>query len=137
MCIKKLIKPFNKQFPRFFDRLAQSKVNLNKPFDCLTQSEKERVDIMEIKNLTNAIRAYEKLSSSVPAKKDREKAPVKANTDKVDFDFSGALAAAKANVASAANGEASADRVRELQAQYEGENCPVSSDCIANAILGL
>lgn len=102
------------------------------------RSEKERVDIMEIKNLrANAIRSYEKLAASAPVKKDTEKAPVKANTDKVDFDFSSALAAAKANVASSADADANIERIRELQAKYEGENCPVSSDCIANAILGM
>lgn len=91
---------------------------------------------MEIKNLrANAIRSYEKLAAVAPAKKDTEKNPVKANTDKVDFDFTGALAAAKANVASSADADANIMRIAELQAQYEGENCPVSSESIANAIL--
>ncbi len=93
---------------------------------------------MEIKNLrANAIRSYEKLASNVPVKKDTEKSAVKANTDKVDFDFSSALAAAKANVASAADAEANTARISELQAQYAGENCPVPSDSIANAILSM
>lgn len=93
---------------------------------------------MEIKNLrANAIRSYEKLAASVPAKKDTEKVHVKANTDKVDFDFSGALAAAKANVASSADADANIERIAELQAKYEGESCPISSENIANAILGL
>lgn len=93
---------------------------------------------MEIKNLrANAIRSYEKLASSAPVKKDTEKTSVKHNTDKVDFDFAGALAAAKANVAASADAEANIERISQLQAQYEGENCPVSSDSIANAILGV
>lgn len=93
---------------------------------------------MEIKNLrANAIRSYEKLSSAVPVKKETGKSTAKANTDKVDFDFSSALAAAKANVASAADADANTERIRELQAQYAGENCPVPSDNIANAILGM
>lgn len=93
---------------------------------------------MEIKNLrANAIRSYEKLAASAPVKKDAERASVKSNTDKVDFDFSSALAAAKANVASSADAEANIERISQLQAQYEGDSCPVSSDCIANAILGV
>lgn len=93
---------------------------------------------MEIKNLrANVIRSYEKLANAVPAKKDTEKSVVKANTDKVDFDFSSALAAAKANVASAADAEANAARISELQAQYAGENCPVPSESIATAILSM
>ena len=82
---------------------------------------------MEIKNLrANAIRSYEKLAAAAPA-----------NTDKVDFDFSSALAAAKANVASSADADANTKRIAELQAQYEGEYCPVSSESIANAVLGI
>ncbi len=93
---------------------------------------------MEIKNLrANAIRSYEKLVAAVPVKRDTEKAPAKTNTDKVDFDFAGALAAAKSNVASRADADANIQCIAELQAQYEGENCPVSSESIANAILGL
>lgn len=112
----------------------KSKPNLS----AALQSETERVDIMEIKNLrANAIRSYEKLAAAAPAKKDTEKAQVKSNTDKVDFDFSSALAAAKANVASSADADANIKRIAELQAQYEGECCPVSSESIANAVLGI
>lgn len=93
---------------------------------------------MEIKNLrANAIRSYEKLSQAAPVKKEIEKPIGKSNTDKVEFDFSAALAAAKANVASSADSDANIQRIKELQAQYEGENCPVSSDAIANAILSM
>ncbi|MDE6578903.1 MAG: hypothetical protein K2K41_00005 [Ruminiclostridium sp.] len=93
---------------------------------------------MEIKNLrANAIRSYEKLANAVPAKKDTGKSAVKANTDKVDFDFSSALAAAKANVASAADAEANTARINELQAQYAGDSCPIPSESIATAILSM
>ena len=91
---------------------------------------------MEIKNLraNNAIRTYEKLSSQVNAKKSGTKAS--SNTDKVDFDFASSLAAAKANAASSIDAEANADKIQALRAQYQGENCPVSSETIAKAILG-
>lgn len=87
---------------------------------------------MEIKRV-NAIRSYERVTVSAPAKKD---APKAANTDKVDFDFAGALAAAKANAASGADAEANVSKIQELQAQYQGDSCPVSSELIARAILG-
>ena len=96
----------------------------------------ERVDIMEIKNLraNNAIRTYEKLTSQVNPKKAGAKAA--ANTDKVDFDFASSLAAAKANAASSVDADANAAKIKELQAQYAGETCPVSSEAIAKAIIG-
>lgn len=91
---------------------------------------------MEIKNLrANAIRTYEMAASTVSVKKDAEK--TRSNTDKVDFDFKSALAAAKANAASRIDAEANAGRIRELQAMYEGETCPVSSEDVAKAILGI
>ena len=97
----------------------------------------ERVDIMEIKNLrtNNAIRSYEKLTPPVSPKKSGGKAA--SNTDKVDFDFASSLAAAKANAASSIDAEANTGRIEALQAQYQGETCPVSSEAIAKAILGL
>ncbi len=90
---------------------------------------------MEIKNLrANAIRSYEMAVSSVPVKKE-ENASTRSNTDKVDFDFKSALAAAKANAASRIDAEVNAGRIQELQAEYAGESCPVSSEDIAKAIL--
>ncbi|MCH5200050.1 MAG: hypothetical protein J1F60_03735 [Oscillospiraceae bacterium] len=91
---------------------------------------------MEIKNLraNNAIRTYEKLSSSLNPKKSGEKSA--SNTDKVDFDFMSSIAAAKANAASSIDAEANAAKIAALQAQYQGESCPVSSEDIAKAIVG-
>lgn len=92
---------------------------------------------MEIKNLrpnAGAIRSYEKFASVSAGKKEKSKAS--ANTDKVDFDFAGALAAAKANTASSIDAEANAERIQQLQAQYSGDNCPVSSEIIAMSVLG-
>jgi len=97
----------------------------------------ERVDIMEIKNLrpnANVIRSYEKFAGVSANKKKIEKAPV--NTDKVDFDFASALAAAKANTAASIDAEANAAKIEQLQAAYSGDNCPVSSEIIAMAVLG-
>ena len=91
---------------------------------------------MEIKNLrANAIRSYEMAASTVPVKK--ETGNTRSNTDKVDFDFKSALAAAKADAAGRIDAEASAGRIGELQAAYAGENCPASSEDIAKAILGI
>lgn len=91
---------------------------------------------MEIKNLraNNAIRTYEKLTSQLNTKKSGAKAA--SNTDKVDFDFASSLAAAKANAASSIDAGANAEKIKELQAKYAGENCPVSSEAIAKAIIG-
>lgn len=89
-----------------------------------------------IKNLsagTNAIRSYEKFAAAA-GKKTAEKAP--ANTDKVDFDFSSALAAAKANTVAGIESGAGAERIEQLKAAYSGDNCPISSDIIAMAVLG-
>lgn len=91
---------------------------------------------MEIKNLrTNAgaIRSYEKVANALPKK---ETGKPRANTDKVDFDFGSALAAAKANTASSIEAEANTARIEQLQAQYSGDSCPVSAEIIAQAILG-
>ena len=92
---------------------------------------------MEIKNLraNNAIRTYEKLSTPVNSKKSGAKAA--SNTDKVDFDFASSLAAAKANAASSVDAETNAEKIEALQAEYQGETCPVSSEAIARAILGI
>ncbi len=92
---------------------------------------------MEIKNLrpnAGAIRSYEKFAGVSAGKKTAEKPPV--NTDKVDFDFAGALAAAKANTASAIETEANTTRIEQLRAAYSGDNCPVSPEIIAMAVLG-
>lgn len=97
----------------------------------------ERVDIMEIKNLranVSAIRSYEKFASVSTEKKEKGKAP--ANTDKVDFDFAGALAAAKANTAAGIDAEANTEKIEQLRNAYSGDSCPVSSEIIAKAILG-
>lgn len=90
---------------------------------------------MEIKNIrTNALRSYEKISS-LSAKKTSETGK-SVNTDKVDFDFASSLAAAKANAASSVDAQTNTDRIRQLQAQYTGETCPVASEAVAKAILG-
>ena len=92
---------------------------------------------MEIKNLraNSVIRSYEKLSPPAAHKKSGEKSA--SNTDKVDFDFASCLAAAKANAASSVDAEANTSRIEALRAQYQGEECPVSSEAIARAILGI
>ena len=91
---------------------------------------------MEINNLhLNSIRAYKKLGKPVSAKKSEASAKSKTNTDKVEFNFGRSLAAAQANAASRANAPASEERLAALAQKYAGDNCPVSADAAAAAII--
>lgn len=90
---------------------------------------------MEINKLQgNAISAYKKISAGTSA---ASKAQTKklANTDKVEFDFSESLNAAKANVASSVDAEVNTARIEELQKLYQGDNCPVTAQEVAGKIL--
>lgn len=92
---------------------------------------------MEINNLhLNSISAYKKLNKPAAAKK-KSDASVKggANTDKVEFDSSRSLAAAQANAASRANAPASEERLAALAEKYAGDNCPVSAEAVASAMI--
>lgn len=90
---------------------------------------------MEIKNLrtsTGAIRAYEKVAAGAkPAAK-----PKSENVDKIDFDFTGSLGAAKADAVSCAEAEANTARIERLAADYAGDSCPTSAAETAAAIIG-
>lgn len=91
---------------------------------------------MEINNLQfGPISAYKKLSKPVSAKKTDSSAKGKANTDKVEFNFGRSLAAAQANAAARANAPASEERLAALAEKYAGDNCPVSAEAVAAAII--
>lgn len=90
---------------------------------------------MEIKNFqVSSINAYKKLTKSTAVKKN-DSVIKEANTDKVEFDFGRYLDTAKADAASKADPAASEDRLAALAQQYSGDNCPVSADALASAIL--
>lgn len=91
---------------------------------------------MEISNLhLNSISAYKKLNKPSAAKKSDSSAKGKVNTDKVEFDSSRALAAAQANAAARANAPASEERLAALAEKYAGDNCPVSAEAVASAMI--
>lgn len=91
---------------------------------------------MEIKNLqTSMINAYKKTARvSAPKKSDSaQKSAV--NTDRVEFDFGRYLEMAKADAAAKADSAVSAERLATLKEAYSGDNCPVSAEETAAAIL--
>lgn len=91
---------------------------------------------MEISNLhLNSISAYKKLSKPAAAKKISSAAKSEANTDKVEFNFGRSLAAAQTNAALRANAPASEERLAALAEKYAGDNCPVSAEAVASAII--
>lgn len=91
---------------------------------------------MEIKNLqNNAVRAYANISRKTSSET-KENKEIRQNTDKIEFDFTGSIGAAKVNIASSVEAEANTARIEELQKQYAGDNCPVNADAIATALIG-
>lgn len=91
---------------------------------------------MEIKNLqSNMINAYKNVvKTGAPAKKNAS--PAAAKTDKVEIDFGRYLGAAKADAAGRIDVNAGADRIEQLSQKYAGDNCPVSAEDVAAAVLG-
>lgn len=93
---------------------------------------------MEINNLhLNSIGAYKRMNkSSAPKKSASSSAKASlGNTDKIEFNFGRSLAAAQANAASRANAPASEERLAALAEKYAGDNCPVSAEAVASAML--
>lgn len=90
--------------------------------------------VMEINNLQSSIiNAYKKVSE-VTHSGGKASSVKRQNTDKVEFDFSRSIGAAKANIASRLDAETNTSRIEELQKAYAGDNCPVSGENIAEAI---
>ncbi|MBR5090257.1 MAG: hypothetical protein IK093_12585 [Ruminiclostridium sp.] len=91
---------------------------------------------MEINNLQlNSISAYKRLNKPSASKKSEASAKGKVNTDKVEFDFGRSLAAAQTNAALRANAPASEERLAALAEKYAGDNCPVSAEAVASAMI--
>lgn len=90
---------------------------------------------MEINNLQSSmISAYKKVSKTTSLSGKTESVQ-RVNTDKVEFDFSRSIAAARANAASSIDAEANTSRLEQLQKLYADENCPVSSEETAGAVI--
>ena len=90
---------------------------------------------MEINNLQNSIISAYKKVSKVTSSGGKTGSVKRQNTDKVEFDFSRSIGAAKANMASLLDAETNTSRIEELQKAYAGDNCPVSGKDIAEAIV--
>lgn len=91
---------------------------------------------MEIRNLQSSmISAYKKTAANTAPKKTQAAAKAE-KTDRVEFDFGRYLDAAKAETVSAADTSASPARLAALAEKYGGDNCPVSAEDVAAAILG-
>lgn len=92
---------------------------------------------MEIRNLQNSmINAYKKTANSVsPKAKKAQTAAKEEKTDRIEFDFGRYLETAKSEAASSADAPASSARLAALAEKYSGDNCPVSAEDVAAAIL--
>lgn len=91
---------------------------------------------MEINNLqSNMISAYKKATPTGGTVK-KETAAAAAKTDKVEFDFGRYLGAAKTDAASRVGADARAARIEQLTKDYADDNCPVSAENVAAAIIG-
>lgn len=99
-------------------------------------AQKELNKFMEIRNLQSSmINAYKKTAAGVSPKKTQTAAKTE-KTDRVEFDFGRYLETAKTEAASAADASASPARLAALAEKYSGDNCPVSAEDVAAAILG-
>ncbi len=91
---------------------------------------------MEIKNLqTSMINAYKKTAGVGTPKKSESSSRATIKTDRVEFDFGRYLETAKADAAAKADPAVSADRIASLKEAYSGDNCPVSAEALASAML--
>lgn len=91
---------------------------------------------MEIKNLqTGMISAYKKTVSAGAPKKSDTASKAKVNTDRVEFDFGRYLEIAKSDAAAKADPVLNQERLAALKESYSGDNCPVSSEEAATAIM--
>jgi anti-sigma28 factor (negative regulator of flagellin synthesis) len=90
---------------------------------------------MEINKVNRgAINAYNAIKSTKSA--DSAKKSVGGTFDSVEIDFSQSVNSAKASVASRLAAQANIEKIKQLQAQYSGDNCPVSAGETAKAVVG-
>ena len=91
---------------------------------------------MEINNVQlGPISAYKKLTKTPSAKKNSSASKGGVNTDKVDFNFGRSLAAAQSAAAARTSAPASEERLAALAEKYAGDNCPVSAEAVAQAMI--
>jgi hypothetical protein len=89
---------------------------------------------------SNAINAYKSIKhtkaadSAISEKSSGAKA---GSYDSVEIDFSRLMESAKAGLVSKLTVGVDAAQIRELREKYGGEDCPVSANEIANAILSM
>ena len=81
------------------------------------------------------ISAYKKLTKPSSAKRHSSVYGSRANTDKVDFNFGRSLAAAQSAAAARTGAPASEERLAALAEKYAGDNCPVSAEAVAQAMI--
>jgi hypothetical protein len=97
---------------------------------------------MEIKNLnitSKMLNAYKNAPGANAKGKGKPSEAGKAggdNFDKIEFNFGRAAEVAKFDIASALAAEANIARIEQLQASYEGASLPVTSEQIAETIVG-
>ncbi|MCL2634419.1 MAG: hypothetical protein FWD34_07910 [Oscillospiraceae bacterium] len=94
---------------------------------------------MEINKINrNVLNTYKNISSAKPSEK--KDGGAKPNVDKIEIDFERDFAklanAAKSNIAGRLDAEANLARIQQLQKDYEGDNCPVSVEAVAESIKG-
>ena len=85
-------------------------------------------------NAINSYKAIKKTSVAEATESSEVEKKPSGNFDTVEFDFSQSIKSAKVNIASALAAEANIAKIKMLQAQYAGGNCPVSTEQIAQAI---
>ncbi|MBQ9383880.1 MAG: hypothetical protein IJT87_06550 [Ruminiclostridium sp.] len=91
---------------------------------------------MEINNLQlNSISAYKKVTRTSSVKKNSSSLKSSVNTDKVEFNFGRSLAAAQTAAAMRTSAPVSEERLAALAEKYAGDNCPVSAEAVAEAII--
>jgi len=89
---------------------------------------------MEINKInSNAINAYKAIKRAKASESEKKSG---GRFDSVEFDFSRTINSAKANIASRLDAEANAAKIKQLQAEYANDDCPVSAEKIAQAISG-
>jgi hypothetical protein len=95
---------------------------------------------MEIKNLNNRmINAYKSVGNAAPKNKSASAGSGKVggdNFDKIEFDFGRSTQVAKNDITAAVAADAGAARIEQLQTAYQGNNLPVTSQQLAESILG-
>lgn len=90
---------------------------------------------MEIKGINGALRAYNVQKQTKPVSKEKVSSVRSSNLDRIEFDFSRSLDAAKANIASELNSDATPQVIDTTKAQLENGELDLSSNDLASIIV--